>query len=232
VSERRRPQGGMTLIEVMVALALLTMLATGMVETFLLAQRDYVRTIELAETSDDIVGAQRFLTRALESAYPFRPNLGTRQDHFGLEGAADQVLFSAPAPSSGQKAGFYRYRVRAEHRGRTVDLVVGWTLDRDGTVTPETDLGVSEHTAVLLRDIADVKWSYADVDLPTGGPSSIAWQTTWLGNAHLPRLVRLEILFPIASRREWPVMIVAPVVTDDALCAFDIVSQRCREESL
>jgi general secretion pathway protein J len=211
---------GMTLIEVLVALTLLSLLSAGLISSFRIGQRTYERVTRL-DRSWDVVIAQRFLREVLENAYPFEPD--ARRVGVGLSGTMDRLSLTAPMRAS-ESAGYRRYSFTFIPRagGREGDLQATSAVDRNGEVVesptpPET----------LLARVRKIEWSY----LPAGAsPSTGVWRTDW-AERRPPALVRLRVFFPEGDARRWPDLIVAPRVTDDANCQFDVVAQACREST-
>jgi prepilin-type N-terminal cleavage/methylation domain-containing protein len=215
---QRRGSAGFTLIEMLVALTLLALLATGIVTTFRLGQRTYGQLVENRRGDLEVVTAQRFLRQALESAYPFA--LGAGQTRFGLEGAPDRVEVTAMSPQA-VALGHYRYALFLRPReDRGFDLVVRSDVDRHGFANER-----AAGEEVLIERVASVRWSYLGAARGARRPE---WQTRW-EQRKVPALIRLEVAFPEGDSRTWPELLVATRVTDDAQCEFDVVAQACRE---
>jgi general secretion pathway protein J len=227
-----RTEQGMTLIEVLVALAVLSMLSLGVFATFNFAQRRYGQSLTMAERTEEVSSAQRFLRRVLEAAYPFQP-ASAPPLHYGLEGSGDSVTVSAPAGGSEAHSGLYRYRIFVQRTDTGSDLHVHWIVDRNGRNDSSSTFGASSAGSdeLLVRNIDSLQWSYASAEISPSGARTIHWGPSWTGEVSPPVLVRLDIKFPVGDRRSWPTLIVAPSVTDDAQCEFDVVSQGCRRHS-
>jgi general secretion pathway protein J len=212
-----RSDAGFTLIEVLVALTLLAMLSVGLVTTFRTGHGAYARVVEAGDSGWNVVIAQRSLRRLLESTYPFEPADGGRASTVGLQGDRLRLTFSAPMPLAAGGSGHYRYEVgtRTAAGGRKA-LVVRSSLDRNGMFQGS----VAEE--VILEDIEEVEWGYLDA------AGAQRWRDDW-SERRPPALVRLRVSFPQRDSRSWPDLIVAPRISDDANCAFDVVSQSCRE---
>jgi len=224
---------GMTLIEVMVALALLSLLSIGIITAFRVGGRAWQQITAVATSDRDVVSAQRFLRHILESTYPFRQPPDSRVPSFGLEGSATHLWVTAPMPESSGLGGNYRYELVEESGDRGLRrLRVRWWLDRNGSVTvADTSVTGDAHEEVLLDGAASIAWSYqrvVDHD-SLGVPGAERWQSSWTGSQKPPALVRLQVTFPAGDRRRWPELIVDPRITDDSACQFDVVSQACRE---
>jgi general secretion pathway protein J len=220
----RHASVGMTLIEVLVALALLSLLAAGMFSAFQFAQRSYRQVTRVDADFGDVVVTQRFLRRVVESAYPFERDAGSQSAFHGLQGSRSRMLFTAPMPLGAGARGHYRYEiaVKAAADGSQA-LVVRSRLDRNGA-TPRSTASQQKnmHEEVLIQRIQSVEFGYLD-------PVQLQWQSAWQSKRTLPKLVRLRVLFGPNDPRRWPDLIIAPRLTDDANCAFDIISRACRE---
>lgn len=216
----RRPHGGMTLIEVLVALAVLSLLAAGMIGTFRLGQRTFDRVTRMDRTHDDVGLVQQFLRNTLESAYPFEPEPGKRAEATGIEGTSTRLLVTAPGNAAGIDSGNRRFILDVTYeRDGSRSLTLSSEVDRNGAQDIESRQWRSE---VLIPRIAGVEWSYLDAE----GRNN--WLAHW-NERRAPALVRLRVQFPAGDIRRWPELVVAPRVTDDANCVFDVVAQGCRE---
>lgn len=230
---RARASLGMTLIEVMVALALLSLLSLGVLTAFRLGERSWHQISAVATSDRDVVSAQRFLRQILESSHPFRQPSESRIATFGLEGSATHLWVTAPMPQASGLGGHYRYELIEETGDRGLKrLRVRWWLDRNGSLAlANTSVTGDPHEEVLLDAVESIAWSY----LPPADPNSLdvpmgeRWRSSWTGSLKPPALVRLQVSFPSGDRRRWPDLIVDPHVTDDSDCQFDVVSQACRE---
>jgi general secretion pathway protein J len=211
---------GMTLVEVLVALVLLSMLSVGLISSFRIGQRSYAGVLSLDRSHREVVSTQRFLRQALESAYPFEPDAQHRGH--GLEGSVDRLSLTAPMGLAQGSAGYRRYSFSLVHRraGPLSDLVGTAEVDRNGGALAE---GLPVFTETLIPDIQGVEWSYfSSLD-------GIGWRSDW-AERRPPALVRLRVIFPPRDPRRWPELIVAPRITEDANCDFDVIAQACREK--
>jgi general secretion pathway protein J len=224
---RRVTARGMTLIEALVALALLSMLAMGMLGTFRVAQRSYVQSLRIAQASDEMLSSQRFLRHVIEAAYPIQ--LKGDAPHYALVGSETVLTLSAPGAAASASSPFYRYRIAVLSRGTALDLAVSWMADDRGSADESLEDASTRHE-ILLRDIESAQWSYA-TRLQVDGHETLQWSSNWSEHSRLPALVKLEVRFPASDRRIWPTLIAAPAVTDEAQCEFDVVGQACRSHS-
>lgn len=222
----RRMCRGMTLIEVLVALALLALLALGMFSTFHVGQRSYQQVARIDAALSDIVATQRFLRHVLESAYPFEVSSGAQQRVYGFEGERNRLAFTALMPLSAGSSGHYRYELAlAAAANGSRNLIVRARLDRNGLAprggVPQQP-GIGEE--VLIERVAGIELDYLN-------PVDSQWVSSWQRTRTSPALVRVRVLFAQDDPRRWPELVIAPRVTDDANCNFDTVAQACREVS-
>ena len=213
--------GGMTLMEVMVALAVLSLLSAGMVAAFRVGHRTYDRLVQADRSYWDVVVAQRFLRDTLEAAYPFEPGGSSAAAGAGLDGSAERLSVTAPGSLADNATGFRRFSFSLMRRADGFDdLVATSSLDRNGSAA--SDLSQTPDAETIIARVKGVEWGYLDTGKGT------VWQSSW-AERRPPSLVRLRVFFPKGDARRWPDLIVAPRITDDANCQFDVVAQACRE---
>ncbi len=223
-----RCSSGMTLIEVLAALAIFALLAAVLLLASRLADHTDRSVVRLNRGSWQVVVAQRFLRRILESAYPFEPAPGISAH--GIDGARSTLAVTAPMPMAAGSMGFYRYVFTLQRRPDGLDnLVVQTALDRDGASSPLTRSGSTRlPKQILLARIESARWSYL---APSAGSLGATLQPTWVNSWHRsmpPLLIRLRVTFPPKGARVWPEFLVHPRITADAQCQFDAIAQVCR----
>lgn len=219
-----RAQRGFTLIEMVVALAIVAMISVVLFESLRFGQRAHETVVDRGGSSWQVFSSQRLIRSLLEAAYPREAAPTESVPVYGLEGDGEKVSVLAAAPLAAGGAGMQRYEIepRRNTKGR-IDLVVRWRTDPT-TEAPTAD-SVAEET--LIEDVASVQWAY----MSTERDAEPAWTGQWRGRAELPRLVRLCVGFAADDPRTWPELVMSPRITDDANCAFDVVAQRCRAGS-
>jgi len=225
MNARRSSAHGFTLIEMLVALALISLISVAMVQAFRFSQRTLLQAKRIDNDVRSVAVAQRFLRRVLEEAYPFEPAAGAATR--GLQGDAEHLAFTAPAPAADGSIGLLRYTLSLDKAedGARPGLRVQWQLDRNG------DSGGMEaglRSEVILADVKSLEIAYLEHVDPRDPGATPEWRNAWPERQRLPALVRVHLEFDEQDRRRWPDFIVAPRVTDDANCVFDVVSQGCR----
>jgi general secretion pathway protein J len=216
---------GFTLIEMLVALTLVALMSVAMIEAYRFSQRALVQTTQVDAAIHDVAATQRLLRRVLESAYPFEPATGAsaREVTHGLIGTASGFAASAPAPASTGSAGLYRYTLSLSPKGV---LSLALMTDRNGApVENATGEALGE---ALLNHVESISIDYLELVDRGNGEIEPIWHETWVDSSAPPALVRIRVTFPAGDRRNWPELIVAPRISTDANCVFDVVSQMCR----
>jgi general secretion pathway protein J len=218
---------GFTLIEMLVALALVSLMSLAMYQSFRFSQRALMQVTLVDAAGRDVAVAQRFLRRVIEEAYPFELSLGASPDAAkrGLAGTTRQLEVSAPAVAAEGSKGLYRYHIAFESVPAG-DLVATWGQDRNGVRAQSGERNISRE--VVLSGIQSLSFRYLELIEHPDGQIEPHWRDSWLDKSALPALVRVQIEFAPGDKRRWPDLIVAPRISTDANCVFDVVSQSCR----
>jgi general secretion pathway protein J len=219
-----RRSGGFTLIEMLVALALVSLMSVAMLQAYRFSQRTLSQATRLDGGVREVAGAQRLLRRLIEQAYPFEGPASEAAATVArpLEGGARELALSAPSLARAGAVGLVRYTL-AESDGA---LEVRWSIDRNGAAD-----AVSERREALLDGVAALSIDYLELVRLDNGQFEPLWRESWTNRHKLPALVRVRVQFAPGDRRQWPELVVAPRISADANCVFDVVSQMCRMES-
>jgi general secretion pathway protein J len=206
-------RAGFTLIELMVALAIMGMIALMLLGSTQYGVAIWQRTDLIAQTTQDLALSRAILARDLELAYPEWSVDQHRLQHVPFEGTNHSLAFLAPSPESMGRAGMARFMLRAAE-GR-LELSAVREL---GTVDPPP-------ASVLVSGARSIELAYF-------GPAALgeapSWQRDWQGRADLPLLVRIRVGFAPGDPRSWPELIVRPRIAEDASCVYDTLSYHCR----
>ena len=183
-------KSGFTLLELLVALALLGVIGAGLASAMRLGTETYSRARTL-DTENVHAASRAQLRRLIAEATP--PNLLTPFPK-EFRGTQDELTFVTLAP-----LGFARdaagLRVSVSHE----DAVLIATLepfDDDGTV-------LRQYRSEIAREVSTASFSYY---------SDGEWQNEWSDTAILPRLVRITV--NDGSAPFWPEFTVEPIYRD------------------
>jgi general secretion pathway protein J len=235
MSPRRATARGFTLIEVVVALALIGLIAAALLTSLRFGQRSYEQVLRNGGASWDVFASQRLIRRLIESADAPKYQGSGSVGPLSFDGRVNEVSLLAPAPLAQGDAGFYRYQLalRSHRPGKDLagnDLIVRWTTDLASGLGALGAAAPAEE--VLIENVASVEWSYLDRgSRPDSTAQQAAWTDQWADTRHLPAMVRLKVHFHPGDSRQWPDLIVTPRITDGSSCVFDVVSQSCRSNS-
>jgi prepilin-type N-terminal cleavage/methylation domain-containing protein len=185
-------RSGLSLFELLIAMALLALIAAGLTGTIGLGIRLNDRTEELAAIHEP-VAARRLLRQLLQSALP--PNrIIPFENRF--EGDAQGLTFTTLGGRSlAPDAAALRVSVRVEDQ--TLSLLVEAVDDRGGlsSVLATTLAEAAKGTEILFFDRA--------TDPPT-------WTNRWEEGERLPTLISIRV--EPGSQPDWPEFTVAPLL--------------------
>ena len=205
---RNEAQGGFTLVELLVVVALLGMISVVLFGGIRFGARSWEAGHTRLEELNEVEVAQsvlrRLISRSREVAL-FDTNRDREAVSFA--GRRDAVYFAAPLPAHRGIGGAYAYALRVRKTLGGEELVLSWRLQRPET-PPSAD-GEFEDETVLLADIAAVSLDYYGTE-ERGREAD--WRDSWDGSAGLPRLVRMTVAFPANDGRYWPPLTIAPTL--------------------
>lgn len=178
-----RSDGGYTLIEVVVALAIVSLLMAMMPGAFAIGQRAW-DTIRRIQRDDDHAAARTFIEQRLTEAMPVLVADATGQRQFGFRGEPRRVAFIAPASSGPTGGGLYRFALHVESAsaGDALILSQSQVAASPGATAPDAP-------RVLLEAAGGLRFRYF------GQPLDIAdrrWHDIWPQSDRLPELVELS----------------------------------------
>jgi general secretion pathway protein J len=188
---RNEGPSGFTLLELLVAVALLGLLLLGLAE----ANREGVagwraQSRRLARTAE-LDGVDRMLRLLVSSADPKRqPMVGGTDHRLVVNGSLPRSV--APA----RRAALMALTVTEDHR-----LVLQWRRPEAPAAPPESPPAEIE----LLDGVRALEIAYRSA-------GAGVWQRDWT-DAAPPDLVRVHVAFEEGDPRDWPEIILAPIVT-------------------
>ncbi|HET8897835.1 MAG TPA: prepilin-type N-terminal cleavage/methylation domain-containing protein [Rhodanobacteraceae bacterium] len=197
-----RRERGFTLIEVLVAILLLSLLLAGAWGGIHTATKAIRAGDALIERMNRLRVTQQFLRRQLSHAMPlaFGQDRGTGLGYV-FQGEKDFMRFVAPMPGYLSKGGAYVQTLEFSRSGSHAELLFtnlmlnGFDLDK---------LGSDDLKPVLLLDgIARGHFEYRGLD---DDGQLDKWQDTWDDPGKLPVMVRIDLEMRADSGMHWPTM--------------------------
>ena len=212
-------EAGFTLVELLVGLALFSLLATLLFDNVRFGVKAWQLGSAHAEQFEHDLTAQDLLRRLIGNVYPMVVQEGATQ-RLDFEGDKDAVSFLGQAPVVASGGGRFRYKVQVERQHDRTDLVM--------SAAPELahlQGSAMARRTVLLADIDGAEFSYFG-DGETG--QTPQWQDSWRQHVAMPRLMRIRVAFRAKDARAWPDLLIAPRITADVGCVYDPMTRRCR----
>ena len=208
-----RNEAGFTLIEMLVAIALLAMLA-ALLAAGLRTARLAVAFVAQSNAAMPVQAAQAYLRSALEQARTV-PRAGSANQELTFLGSANAMIFTTSHAPRGQYDGLYRVEIsleRSADRRAGLDLVVIQSLARPPMSDAQAPPAVRRR-ARLLDNIQSADFSYFGGVDEANRPQ---WRNGFADLDKLPRLVAIDVRFADADPRTWHPLIVPLYVSDSA----------------
>jgi len=200
-SPARHPDGGFSLLEVLVALTVLGFLMVGLNQGVRTGLSLLTMQSRQVATTADLDATARVL-RKLLTAIPVSPavvlNPGAGPLAISFNGTAGELSFVGDLPTG--LGGTRLADITLSARGGR--LVLAWAPHRHEVATAAPEAAETE----LLRGITHLELAYWGAGAPNVPPG---WLARWEEKS-LPPLIRIQVSFAKADPRQWPAMIVAP----------------------
>ena len=186
-------RSGLSLFELLIALALLAFIAVALASSFNLGSRLFVKSTQIAALSDEYALRSR-LRSWLSSATP--PSL-LAGFALNFEGQNDSLTFVTltPTPFAPDAAGLSVSVISTDN-----------TLTLTATAFDDDGKELTQYSGTLANKTTDVRFSYY---LATG--ENAGWKNEWIETARLPDLVRIQV--GEGSQPDWPEFTVKPLMT-------------------
>ena len=210
----RRPHG-FTLIEILVALALMGLIATILITSLQIGGHTWQRVMRTTSNTEEITEAQEILRMRLSSLYPEDRVADVSRPSF-LVSNGTSLEFSGAAPDFSH-GGFLRYQFAVSATSGALE-VRSW-LVQHGLDAVSTD-SRPERLLSHVSSMAVQFWQQPDEH-----PGR--WVDQW-NSREIPRLIRIDVAFGANDNRRWPPLYIEPRIDTPVNCVFDVVSRRCR----
>jgi len=218
-------QRGFTLVELMVALALLGLMSATLAGSLALAGRSWDAGETKVNDTSSMRVAQGFLRAQLEGQHAQRMK---KMPEFPIlfAGDRDEMRFAAPLPARVQGGGVWYYRLRVADVDGHTSLVLDRTIP-DVTASAVPDFGGAEHS-VLAIDVKTVTIGYLGPNPGASVGSEPAWREHWEDTQRLPMMIRIDVE-PVRGAK-WPTLYASPREAPEAACrAWDNARARCTQ---
>jgi general secretion pathway protein J len=212
-------EAGFTLVELLVALSLLSLVATALFASLRLGIVAWGRSIAHVEGAEHITFAQNFLRRSIADAYPLFSLTGVNRGQVAFEGTATSLKLLAPSPMVLGGGGRSWLTLLLDQHDQRTDLVMITQLElADAQAAPQLK-------RPLITNVQRVVFGYYG---RSRGERTAQWRGQWMREATLPELVRIRVEYPQGDARVWPELVVKPRIAVDVGCAYEPLTKACR----
>ncbi|MEM7400722.1 MAG: prepilin-type N-terminal cleavage/methylation domain-containing protein [Pseudomonadota bacterium] len=196
----RRYQSGLTLIELLISIVIVSIVLTLCTNGFTFGSKVWAKVDQRQASLDEISTAQRLVRKVLSEAifYPIDEDQ-TRNKYF--DGDQNKMIFLAPSPQYGLDDYLYIYEIFKQKENGAYNLSIRY-------LPANTYFAGNANTAnrdvKLIKNVKDIKFEYFGLSQSTG---ALNWYNVWRNQSALPSRVSITIeSFP--SSIEWPPLIV------------------------
>ena len=209
-----RYDSGFTVVELLVALALMAVAILLMSQALRLSTLGFLRVSRRAKEADSVLFAEVRLRQELErlSAEPY---IVQGSAYTYLRGNEHSIEFGKEDEAGGIPV-IKRVCIEMSPDG---DLIES---ENDATEAADS----SERQVVLLKSIQGVRFSYLAPTIRQGGA---VWGDVWSFSKRAPQVVRIEVRFQPEDKRTWPLLLIHPRASVSRLCRYDMSSDRCQD---
>ena len=221
-SQHRDPtqskEAGFTLLELLISMTLLVFLMVLVFGGLRFGSHAWANSEARSSGTDDVRLAQTFLRHSLELAYPQFVASDPTSAHIDFSGTDSQIAFLGPGAASTGIGSRARTRIGTSGQRGTLELIVA--------ESPELASADFESDAeVLLSGLKSFSISYFGATRPN---EPAEWRSRWENQTRLPQLIRITAEFPERDARVWPDLVIAPRISADVGCLFDVLTRYCR----
>ena len=199
-SYRSSPIAGFSLLELLVTIALVTLMAAYLTTSLSFGRR----TWEYARATQDSVRpdvVQTLLRARISQAHAGCSPIRATCNFMGL---SNKLQFAASLFSPTHVSGIHLVSIETmPSSDGHADLTLLQRLERPQNREVEE---TPNERRVLLKDIADIRIRY--FGYAANGDLQPSWHETWVGKKWLPSLVSISVSFHQSDARMWPELIV------------------------
>ena len=197
-------QRGFTLIEVLIAMTLLSMMVVLLFGSLKICADSWEKGESKITDVNEVAVVYNFFQRHLSVAKPLWNDLSDEEKTFSFQGKAQSLQFVSAFPASAGRSGLQLFSIELQKEDNEQVINV--------TITPFFRVAEGEEwhkeEVSLVRHVSDFNLAYFGSD---DGVSEGTWQDEWLDKGVQPRLVKINI--KLDNEIYWPEMIIDLKVT-------------------
>ena len=201
-------EAGFTLVELLIALTLLTVIASLLVNAVGSA-RQALNVVDRRVTQASVPAVQSVLRRLLVEARANSDATQRADPDRAFIGELNKLSFVSSFVPQGQYGGLWRYQIAldaSERAGESSALVLTQQL-----VRPASSAAGPPLRTVVLKEVRALRVRYFGAEDKDSAPQ---WQDVWRHPSRLPRLVSVDVTVARPDGRQWPPLMVALPLAD------------------
>ncbi len=215
---------GFSLLELVIALALLAIIAALLTGSLSMAARSWDGGEKKAGDVASMRQAQEFLREQLTAELPLRLKKVVEMPLM-FSGEHDEIRYAAALPPRVQEGGAWFFRLAVAKDGDKSRLVLQRTYP-DPTALENPQFSADAERSVLADGIAELTISYFGRDENATDADAPTWRDRWDDKQRLPLLVKIEV--KPEKGAPWPPLLVEPRRAPESACAaYDPARNRC-----
>ena len=218
---KRAPQSGFTLLEMVLALALLAAMLAMAWSGLSFALRSWEVGSATGQRTADLRLSQNFLRRELSELFPMRWKEPVTLK-YAFEGDAKHLRFVSSRPAGAEIGGLALVGLAVESDGaRRANLVMRRALPDDAA----RDFGPLDRASgiILVPEVESVQFAYFGAENDVNEPR---WNDAWNWPNRVPALVRVRVR--TADGAEHPDFIARVMLGEEAGCLENSFQRGCR----
>ena len=200
----RLREAGFTLLEIMVAMLVMSLIVTTAFGALRLGERSWEAGIARADETETLRTVADLLQRQFSQLLPVTWTMDD-QTTLAFSGTHDRVRFLAPAPRHRGATGLFEFTLAAKTRADSTRLVLDYRLHNPDTDGFQPD-GSDRQRVLLVDEIRTATLAYYGSPRAGDPPQ---WHSDWSSEADaFPQLVRVSLIAK-PGQRHWPELLLA-----------------------
>jgi len=193
-------QTGLTLIELLISLVIISIVVTLCANGFVFGSRVWAKVDNHQDNLEEVASAQRFLRKVLSEAifYPIEEDQ-TKNNYFN--GEPEKMIFLAPSPQYGLDDYLYIYEIFKQKENGAYNLSVRY-LPANTYFSGQAR--AANRDVKLIKNVKNIKFEYYGLNQRTG---ALSWYNSWLNQSALPSRVSISVE-SFEDSASWPPLIV------------------------
>jgi len=210
-----RRQSGFTLIEVLIAMTLLSIMVVLLFASLRICAQSWEQGENKITEVNEVAVVYSFFQRHLVPAIPLWDDFTKKDERtFSFQGKKQSLQFVSSFPASAGRSGMQLFSIEKQQEDDAQVIKVTLTPFFPATEGEEWH----REDVVLLKHVRDFSLSYYGVAADGGGENS--WQDEWLEKESQPLLVKISI--DTDNGVFWPEMIIALKIADGVVGTDDL----------